>query len=98
MMTKGWNDFQKGVEVKASDYSNDITVCYNGLLAKSGADQVFLHYGFGDRWMDTSTDKMNRTYRGWEKNIKMKSDKVNFCFKDSADHWDNNNGSNWIVR
>jgi len=97
-MAKGWNDFQKGVEVKANDFSNDVTICYNGLLAKSGADQVYLHYGFGDRWMDTHTEKMNKTFRGWEKNINLKYDKINFCFKDSANNWDNNNGSNWIVR
>jgi len=97
-MPTSWKDFQKGVEVKASAYNNDVTICYNGLLAKSGADQVYLHYGFGDRWMDTNTVKMDRTFSGWEKTIRTRNDKVNFCFKDSANNWDNNNGSNWMIR
>ncbi|MDD3654168.1 MAG: carbohydrate-binding protein [Desulfotomaculaceae bacterium] len=97
-MARGWNDFQKGVEVKSSPYGNEVTVCYNGLLAKSGADQVYLHYGHGDRWLDTNTQKMEKSFRGWEKTIRMKNDKTIFCFKDSANNWDNNSGSNWVIR
>lgn len=97
-MAKGWHDWPKGVEVKANDFSHDVTICYHGLLAKSGADEVYLHYGFGDRWLDTHTEKMHRTPDGWEKNIKIKYDQLNFCFKDSANNWDNNSGYNWIVR
>ncbi|OPY57861.1 MAG: Carbohydrate binding domain (family 25) [Pelotomaculum sp. PtaU1.Bin035] len=97
-MTKSWNDFHKGVNVIADTYGNDVTICYNGLLAKSGADQVYLHYGFGDHWLDTSTQIMRKSNRGWEKIIKMKDNNVNFCFKDSANNWDNNNGNNWSIR
>ncbi|MDD4168678.1 MAG: carbohydrate-binding protein [Desulfotomaculaceae bacterium] len=97
-MARGWNDFQKGVEVKPNAFGNEVTICYNGLLAKSGADQVYLHHGSGDRWMDPSTQKMDKSFQGWEKTIRMKNDKTIFCFKDSANNWDNNNGSNWAIR
>ncbi|GAW91594.1 carbohydrate-binding protein [Calderihabitans maritimus] len=76
----------------------EITVLYYGLLAQSGADQVWLHCGFGpaDRWYDINDYRMERTERGWVKKFKVKSgDRLNFCFRDSAYNWDNNNGRNW---
>lgn len=99
-MVHGWSDIEKGVEVKPAAYANEVTICYNGLLAKSGADQVYLHCGFGEpeRWSNISTQRMDRTPRGWEKTIRMTENTASFCFKDSADHWDNNSGYNWIIR
>lgn len=99
-MLHGWNDFAKGVEVKQAAYGNEATVLYNGILAKSGADQVYLHCGFGDpnSWNNISTQKMDRTNKGWEKTIRMMDNKAAFCFKDSASNWDNNSGHNWIMR
>ncbi|MFZ5648794.1 MAG: carbohydrate-binding protein [Bacillota bacterium] len=99
-MVQGWNDFPRGVEVKQAAYGNEATIVYNGLLAKSGADQVYLHCGFGDpnSWHNVSTQKMDRTNRGWEKTIRMMDNKAAFCFKDSANNWDNNSGHNWMIR
>ncbi|MFZ5634489.1 MAG: carbohydrate-binding protein [Bacillota bacterium] len=90
----------KGVEVRQAAYGNEATIEYNGLLMKSGADQVYLHYGFGDpvHWQNVSTQRMDRSPKGWEKTIRMIDDKAIFCFKDSANNWDNNSGYNWIVR
>ncbi|MCL6476869.1 MAG: hypothetical protein K6T65_00490 [Peptococcaceae bacterium] len=90
----------KGVEVRQAAYGNEATIEYYGLLMKSGADQVYLHCGFGNpvHWQNVSTQRMDRTARGWEKTIRMMDDKAIFCFKDSANNWDNNNGYNWIVR
>lgn len=93
---QSWIDNEKGVEVKPT-FGNQFNICYNGLLSKCGADQVFLHCGYSDpkEWRDASTMVMNRTNRGWEHNIAIKNHTVNFCFKDSANNWDNNNGFNW---
>ncbi|MEW5952782.1 MAG: carbohydrate-binding protein [Bacillota bacterium] len=96
-MVQAWNDMQKGVEVKSAGYGRDVTICYNGLLDKSGADQVFIHTGYGLNWQNTSTVKMDRTARGWEKTFPMHTNQMAFCFKDSAANWDNNGGHNWIV-
>jgi hypothetical protein len=98
-MIQSWNDYQKGVEVRPAGF-NEANVTYNGLLAKSGADQIYLHYGFGDPkyWSNISTAKMERSPRGWEKTILMQSNMLNICFKDSANNWDNNNSFNWTVR
>ena len=71
---------------------------YNGLLAKSGADRVFLHFGV-DGWKKAATVPMERIGDRFEAEIKTTASvrNVDFCFKDSADHWDNNNGLNWRV-
>jgi len=74
---------------------NDVTIVYNGLLDNSGASQVYLRTGQGNRWENVYDHRMERTSAGWEKTIQMEGNDINFCFKDSASNWDNNNGQNW---
>lgn len=99
-LAKTWDDSAGGIKVTQSGYSDEVIISYSGLLAKLGAEQVYLHYGYGNPhyWYNVSTQEMYRTPRGWEKTIKLLDDKANFCFKDSANNWDNNNGNNWLVR
>lgn len=84
------------VEPQTPD-GKDVKIIYDGLLAKSGAQEVYMHTGFGRRqkWEDVYDHRMERTARGWEKTIHMEEKQLNFCFKDSADNWDNNKGENW---
>ncbi|WP_027719381.1 carbohydrate-binding protein [Desulfovirgula thermocuniculi] len=98
-MIQAWHDVPKGVEVKPAGF-NEVNIIYNGLLANCGADQVYLHYGFGDplKWQNVNTVRMDRTMRGWEATVRMLNSTMSFCFKDSANNWDNNNGYNWTVR
>lgn len=75
-----------------------VTIFYDGLLSKSGADSIWLHCGYGpnNSWHVSKTIQMNKTGWGYEKSFDvMSSERMNFCFKDSANHWDNNNGMNW---
>lgn len=75
-----------------------VTVMYKGLLAKSGADSVYLHAGYGyDNWSNIKTIPMTRQDQDtWVAEVPVEGEtKLNFCFKDGADHWDNNNGINW---
>jgi len=76
-----------------------LTVEYDGLLSRCGADRIYLHYGF-DGWNDTRTIPMShRPVAGYMATIVADgSHEVNFCFKDSASNWDNNNGWNWNCR
>ncbi len=71
-------------------------VGYRGLLANSGADRVFLHYG-RDGWQDPRTVEMKRrTDGGFAVSIMSEGERfIDMCFKDSADHWDNNGGNDW---
>lgn len=73
-----------------------VTIVYNGLLANSGASQVYLHAGYGQDWHDSLDMPMIRTARGWENTILIQDvHELNFCFRDAANNWDNNNGHNW---
>lgn len=75
-----------------------ITILYNGILATSGAQEIYLHAGYGDsnNWHDIIDTKMSRTGWGFVKTIEVKDyNQFNFCFRDNAYNWDNNNGHNW---
>ena len=94
-----------GVYVKPTpiSYGQQVTIWYSGLLARHGADQVYLHYGFGPGvWKDVRDVPMKRVgWVGdtplWEASLEAKGfGTLEFCFHDSADHWDNNNGHNWV--
>lgn len=76
----------------------EVTVLYDGLLAKSGADRVWLHVGYGpaDNWQNVTEYPMEKTGWGFVKKLRVEdASRFNFCFRDSANNWDNNNGLNW---
>jgi hypothetical protein len=97
---KGEGDYVPYAGIKAEPTSSDgksVKIIYDGLLAKSGADRVFLHLGIGKRtaWKDINDIHLDRTNKGWESSAIKVKDQLNFCFKDSANNWDNNQGENW---
>ncbi|MCL6635285.1 MAG: hypothetical protein K6T29_05890 [Peptococcaceae bacterium] len=101
MVHHGWSDHERGVHVKPlTQDGRDITIFYNGLLHKSGAQQIYMHNGFGDpfNWHGVEEHRMQRTPEGWKKTINVEDNMVSFCFRDSADNWDNNNGNNWTYK
>ena len=68
---------------------------YHGLLARAGADRIYLHYGF-DGWQAPRTAPMSPFLDGFIATIPIEGvNEVNFCFKDSAGNWDNNSGWDW---
>lgn len=77
----------------------ELRVEYRGLLAQSGADTVWMHYG-NDGWNNVVDLPMHRTPEGsFSCTTRAKGGReINLCFKDSADHWDNNSGENWSFR
>jgi hypothetical protein len=80
-----------------SKVGDTVKVRYHGFLSEAGADQIFLHtgYGFGS-WQSIYDYPMEKKDNEWEKSIKIdRKGQFNFCFKDSAANWDNNNGMNW---
>lgn len=79
-----------------------VTVESNGLLASSGADQVYLHAGFGHGdWRDVRDIPMESAKPGvWKAVVPLdpsEDSRLNFCFKDRAGNWDNNYGLNWSL-
>jgi hypothetical protein len=73
-----------------------MTIRYSGLLAKSGADRVFIHYGF-DGWKNVADQEMRREPDGsFAISVPARGNhEINFCFRDAANNWDNNSGWNW---
>lgn len=93
-------DYPQGVVVDPTPITagEEITVLYYGLLSRSGAEQVYLHAGYGDArvWQDVADMKMSRTGWGWVKTLEIPDHtRFNFCFRDNCNNWDNNNGLNW---
>ncbi|GAB6138034.1 carbohydrate-binding protein [Halanaerobaculum tunisiense] len=92
---------QEEVEVTPTPITTGerVSINYEGLLSESGADQVYLHagVGFNDNWEEVTDIEMHPKGDGsWTAQIRINSaDRFNFCFKDSASNWDNNNGSDW---
>jgi hypothetical protein len=71
-------------------------VVYNGLLAQSGADKVYVHVGFGQEWKRPTDYRMNKSADGFEVQIPVAlANTINLCFKDNANNWDNNSGANY---
>lgn len=91
-----------GVQVKPLNESGrEVAVRYNGLLAASGAVDIYMHYGYGesDSWSGMGDLHLERSAEGWESSAAMHDNRqLNFCFRDGARNWDNNNGQNWIYR
>lgn len=79
-----------------------VEVTYNGLLAQSGADEVYLHCGssYTDAWHDIQDIKMSKkTNDAFTANVLIQDGSTfNICFRDSSDNWDNNSGSNYIFQ
>lgn len=75
-----------------------VTVRYSGLLAQSGASEVILHYGYGPGpWRNVKELALTKQPDGsFSGEFQLEDDgRLEFCFRDSAYNWDNNNGRNW---
>lgn len=87
------------VEPMPVTLGDSVTIDYNGLLAQSGASQVFAHIGYGphENWTGIQDIQMESGNNTWSCEIQPMGSRLNFCFHDGADNWDNNNGHNWSV-
>jgi hypothetical protein len=83
----------KGIELsKEKLHSGEkCTLNYRGILAESGADRIYVHYGYGDTWDEREYAEMAYTSGIYTAEIGLKMPgTLNVCFKDSANNWDNN--------
>lgn len=77
----------------------EVQVIYRGLLEDSGAQNLYLHYGF-DHWRQPiETVPMVKQPNGeFVATITAQGDsEINLCFVDSNGNWDNNNKFNWTI-
>lgn len=76
----------------------ELKIKYKGLLADTGASKVYLHAGYGHGTWDKVMDVPMRKTRdgGWSISVQVEEpSSFNFCFRDEAQNWDNNQGRNW---
>lgn len=91
----------KGIELSNQKIRTGdvLTLTYSGLLAASGADRVFIHYGYGDSWDELKTEEMINDNGRFTARIELKkAGSLNVCFKDSANNWDNNSNENYCFK
>ncbi len=97
-----YSDSIQGVQVKPlTEDGKKVSILYKGLLSEKGVERIYLHCGYGNQqnWSAPSDQPMEQTQAGWEKMIAIQEGaQLNFCFKDSLENWDNNNGVNWTYR
>lgn len=89
-----------GVELQ--DAKNTLRLVYSGILAKSGAQEIYAVVGYGNNlgWEDTEYYSMHKAgHQKFELMLPVKrSGNVNIAFKDAANNWDNNSGMNYCFR
>lgn len=84
------------VQPKKVKKGDKVEVKYQGLLSKSGANNLWCHYGY-DGWNNKATIPMQHNPDGTF-TCKIPAEgqtEINFCFKDAAENWDDNGGWNW---
>ena len=91
-----------GVNVTPKTFASGdrIKLTYNGLLAQSGALEIYAHVGYGaSKWQNVTDIKMSQTKNGFETTLPISStSNLNIAFKDSINNWDNNSGNNYCFK
>ncbi|MBR2703970.1 MAG: hypothetical protein IKE91_00690 [Clostridia bacterium] len=76
--------------------NTEIKITYAGALFQNGSSEVIIHLGFGDDWNNAQDIAMDKTELGFQANVNIIEDtKLNFCFKNANNEWDNNGGQNY---
>ncbi len=77
--------------------NSKVKISYIGKLYQDASEEVSIHYGFGENWNNVNDIQMQKTDLGFQAEIDLlEGDSFNFCFKDSNDNWDNNDGQNYV--
>jgi len=75
---------------------NKVKLKYNGYLHKNGAEEIYVHLGFGLLWENLTEIKMTKINDSYEADIPLlKADSLNFCLRDNSNKWDNNSYQNY---
>lgn len=92
---------EKGVNITPMPVTMEDTVniCYNGLLAENNAERIYMRVGNGPNvyWTNIRDIPMEKENNVWTASIIPTDSRLNFCFHDGANNWDNNYGHNWSL-
>ena len=74
-----------------------VKISYTGKFYQESSEEVYIHYGFGLEWNGLSEVKMDKTELGFQAEILLSDEETfNFCFRNSNNEWDNNEGANYV--
>lgn len=77
--------------------NSKVKISYAGKLFQDNCEEVYIHYGFGFNWDNIGEIKMKKTELGFQAEVELTSSETfNFCFRNSKNEWDNNDGQNYI--
>ena len=75
------------------------TINYSGKLFQEGSEEVFITYGYGEKWNNTTELKMKKTNTNFSaENTPKEVTDFNFCFKNNNNIWDNNCYKNYSIK
>ena len=78
---------------------SNVKISYTGKLFQNNSEEVFIHFGFGDNWENVSEIPMVKTDLGFQAELQLSNcNKLNLCFRNSNNEWDNNDGQNYIFQ
>ena len=76
--------------------NSTVKISYTGYLFENNSEKVYIHYGYGDNWDNVNELEMNKTELGYQVDIDLpETNKLNFCFRNSSNEWDNNLNANY---
>ncbi len=76
--------------------NTSVKISYTGKLFQDQAEEVYMHYGFGENWDNVNDIKMEKTELGFQCEVTLDdSASFNFCFNDGQGVWDNNDNQNY---
>ena len=77
--------------------NSKVKISYTGKFFQDNSNDVSIHYGFGVNWNNVNDIEMEKTELGYQAEIEIgEGTSFNFCFKNGANEWDNNNGENYV--
>jgi Carbohydrate binding domain (family 25). len=77
--------------------NSTVTLTYAGTLYQAESEEIYVHYGFGLLWEQTTEVKMQKADNGFQTEITLpEADTFNFCFRNENNEWDNNELKNYI--
>lgn len=77
--------------------NSTVKISYTGTLFQENAEQVFIHYGFNNEWLELAEVEMEKTDLGFQAEITLPEyETFNFCFHDNNGNWDNNENANYV--
>ncbi|MBP2646011.1 MAG: Carbohydrate binding domain (family 25) [Firmicutes bacterium] len=90
----------KGVllSLEVSPVYSPVRISYEGLLAQSGATELYAHAGIGSSWDNSQEVKMTKTSSGLFEATVLAAEEstLNVCFRDAMFNWDNNSNANYV--